>query len=118
MYYNNIGVFIDHQDGLNSIDELFDVTKVSPLNNYRPNFRISVKGKIYENETEVESIHLDSISTLEGGCHRNILHLKYPNSLTIEIYSDMYYAKNIGLVKFVRSNNNSIWELIRYKINQ
>jgi len=36
----------------------------------------------------------------------------------IEKYSSMYYAKNIGLVKFVETRNGKVWELLRYKIIQ
>ncbi len=61
---------------------------------------------------------MDSIANVSNINYKNILNIYYPNGTSRDIYSNMYYAKNIGLVKFVRSNDNSTWELIRYKIYQ
>lgn len=89
---------------------------IKPL--YKWDDRIAVRGIKYETQTDAEVLFEDSILTEENLKYKNILNLKYPSTNTNDIYSDMYYAKNIGLVKFVRSNDNSTWELIRYKINQ
>lgn len=117
-YYSGIGVVIHPNDGLNRLDELFEITETSPLNNFRGDFRIAVRGSKYETQTDAEVLFADSILTKDNQTYKNILNLKYPFTNTVDIYSEMYYAKNIGLVKFTRSNDNSTWELIRYKINQ
>ncbi|MCX6186395.1 MAG: hypothetical protein NTU43_05270 [Bacteroidetes bacterium] len=117
-YYSGIGITIHPEDGLIRPNELFEITETSPLNNFRGDFRIAIRGIKYETQTTAEVLFEDSIITKENLVFKNILNLKYPSQNTVDIYSNMYYAKNIGLVKFVRSNDNSTWELIRYKINQ
>ncbi len=117
-YYSTIGISIHPQDELNRKDELFEITETSPINNFRGDFRIAIRGIKYETQTDAEILFEDSIITNSKILYKNILNLKYPLTNTNDIYSNMYYAKNIGLVKFVRSNDNSTWELIRYKINQ
>ncbi|MBW7845603.1 MAG: hypothetical protein H3C45_08175 [Bacteroidia bacterium] len=117
-YYSNISSGSRPKDGNNLNDEHIYIKEFSPLNNYRGDFRIEIKGSTYETQTDAEILFEDSILTEENLIYKNILNLKYPSTNTNDIYSDMYYAKNIGLVKFVRSNDNSTWELIRYKINQ
>jgi hypothetical protein len=64
--------------------------------------------------------NMDSTVTEEGICYKDILRLHYPppGSQTYDYLLDMYYAKNIGLVKFHRRTDNSHWELVRYHINQ
>lgn len=117
-YYNNYGVVLHPTDEFNSQNELFEISEISPLNKFRGDFRIGLRGNKYETQTDAEVLFEDSIITKENLVFKNILNLKYPFQNTVDIYSNMYYAKNIGLVKFVRSNDNSTWELIRYKINQ
>ncbi|MFN4084241.1 MAG: hypothetical protein ACK4K9_11470 [Bacteroidia bacterium] len=117
-YYSNYGIVLHPIDEINSQNELFEISEISPLNNFRDNFRIGLRGNKYETQTDAEVFFEDSIITKENLVFKNILNLKYPFTNTNDIYSDMYYAKNIGLVKFERSTDNSVWELIRYKINQ
>lgn len=117
-YYSGIGITIHPNDGLKRLDEFFEIVETSPLNNFRGDFRISVRGVQYETQSEAEIKFIDSLITFEGGNYKNILMLKYPNPNTNDINNEMHYAKNIGLVKFTRSADNSTWELIRYKINQ
>lgn len=117
-YYSSIGITIHPEDGIGKLNELFSITETSPLNNFRGDFRLAIRGNKYETQTDAEVLFEDSIITNENLVFKNILNLKYPFPNTVDIYSDMYYAKNIGLVKFVRSNDNSTWELIRYNVNQ
>ncbi len=116
-YYSGIGITIHPEDGLIRPNELFEITETSPLNNFRGDFRIQIRGNTYQTQTEAEILFEDSIITVDNIKFKDILNLKYP-SITNDIYSNMYYAMNIGLVKFIRSNDNSTWELIRYNVNQ
>ena len=116
-YYTSIGITIHPQDSLNRTDELFEISETSPLNNFRGDFRVHIRGNTYQTQTAAEVLFEDSIITVDNIKYKDILNLNYP-SVTNDIYSNMYYAKNIGLVKFVRSQDNSTWELIRYNVNQ
>ena len=117
-YYTNYGISLHPNDGKDLNKELFEIMEISPINGYRGDFRIALRGNKYETQTDAEVLFEDSIITNENLVFKNILNLKYPFPNTVDIYSNMYYAKNIGLVKFVRSTDNSTWELISYKVNQ
>jgi hypothetical protein len=117
-YYSGIGVIIHPTDGFKRLDELFEITETSPLNNFRGDYRIASRGNQYETQSEAEIIIIDSLVSTQGNIFKDIVQLEYPNGNTNDINSKMFYAKNIGLIKFERSSDKSIWELIRYKINQ
>lgn len=117
-YYTNYGISLYPIDELNSKNELFGIREVSPVTNFRTQFRIEIIGNNYENQSGFEINIVDSINLSTNMSFRDVLNLNYPNGTSNDMYNEMYYAKNIGLVKFTRSNDNSTWELIRYKINQ
>ncbi|MFZ4799806.1 MAG: hypothetical protein ACOYMA_20105 [Bacteroidia bacterium] len=117
-YYINYGISLYPKDGNNLNNELFEIQQLSPLNNYKGSYHIYVEGVNYSNQQGADINYLDSIVNDEKKIFKNVLNIYYPNGTSSDIYSNMYYVKNIGLVKFVRSNDNSTWELIRYKINQ
>jgi hypothetical protein len=117
-YYINFGITLYPKDGDNLNNELFGIVQLSPLNNHKGSYHIYIDGKTYSNQQGADINFMDSIVTSDNITHKNILNIYYPNGTSSDIYSNMYYVKNIGLVKFVRSNDNSTWELIRYKIHQ
>jgi hypothetical protein len=117
-YYVNFGISLFPKDGNNLNNELFGIQQLSPMNNYKGSYHIYIEGEKYSNEQGADINFMDSIVTDENITYKNILNIYYPNGTSNDIYSNMYYAKNIGLVKFIRSNDNSTWELIRYNVNQ
>jgi hypothetical protein len=117
-YYTNIGISLYPRDGLDNSKELFGLGEISPVTNFRPQFRIEIIGSIYENQSGFEINFVDSISLSTNLFFKNVLNLNFPNGNSNDMYNQIYYAKKIGLVKFERGTDNSVWELIRYKINQ
>ncbi len=115
-YFYTLSIESYPKDGLNLNNELYNLVEVSARNNYLGNVLLNNKGGIYEKYDS--DIHFIDTITIQTKLYTNVLNLNYPNSTSHGLFSDAYYVKNIGLVKFVRSNDNSIWELIRYKINQ
>jgi hypothetical protein len=103
---------------MNYINELFGVSEISPVTNYRAQFRIESRGGVYENQSGFEINFIDSINLSTNLFFKNVLNLNYPSGNSNDMYNEILYAKNIGIIKFEKSTDNSIWELIRYKINQ
>lgn len=117
--YNRWGIDIYPKEGKKLTNELFGLEDATSLTNYFPNYRIEVRGGVYENQSGSEITMLDSITTQDNIVYKDVLWLKYQAGiLTRDYLDDMHYAKNIGLVKFHRFTDTSDWELIRYKIIQ
>jgi hypothetical protein len=111
----SISIYPKKEDG----GELFGLEESTPLNNFGAIYRLENRGGQYENQEGVEITMLDTLLTQNNIVYKNVLHLKYPTGQQTNDYlDDMYYAKNIGLVKFHRFTDTSNWELIRSHIVQ
>lgn len=116
-YYEMYGILRYPKDGINPSNELFGIQHLSPINNHRACYHAHIIGNVYQFESD-EMEFIDSLVTSDSLSFKDILHISYPDGSNHCIYSGMYYAKHIGLVRFKKSSDQSIWELIRYKINQ
>jgi hypothetical protein len=83
-YYSNIGTGSRPKDENNRNDEQFYISELSPLNNFRGNFRIEIRGNLYETQTDAEVLFEDSVITEENLVFKNILNLKYPFQNTVD----------------------------------
>ncbi len=118
IYYEQIGISLYPKDGNNLTNEIFEIQQLSPATNYRGSYHIYVEGNEYFNDQGAVIQNLDSIITSENSVYKDILNIYYPFGTTRDIYNNMYYSKNIGLIKFELSSDNSVWELIRFHIIQ
>lgn len=62
---------------------------------------------------------MDTIPLLivNGKQYKNILRKSNIPSISQDLYFTSYFVSKIGIVKFVR-NDNSVWELVRFKVKQ
>lgn len=59
---------------------------------------------------------LDSID-INGTVYKNVLFESNENNINPHLFLQAYYVRNIGLVRY-KLKNNSIWNLVKYKIHK
>lgn len=96
-------------------DEGFTIDVMMSLNSDRPVTRFSFKGNKYKNPGYYgETLTFSDSIKLINNVYRDIIHQIYPQSGP-DIISEAWYADSVGLIKY-KMQNNSVWELIRYKV--
>jgi hypothetical protein len=117
-YYGqtNVQLYPEHINDDSTYDkEIFSVIYTVEELNYLPIYRFWMSGNKYL--TNQEGGEFDTIQNLMvKGKSYDVLHLRNPQN-NFDIYKDAYFARDIGLVKFIRKDN-SVWELVKYKIKQ
>lgn len=117
--YTKYGISLYPKAGFNLPNELFGLKDSYSIQPNDAFYRLEIEGDNYSNQMGATIKHVDSIVTDQGLVYKDILHIFYPTGIqTYDYLLDMYYAKNIGLVKFHRRADNSHWELVRHQIKQ
>lgn len=109
----------DVNDNLNNpIDnEAFRIEFMYSQLNFNKVYRFFILGQNYDTINE-EDGHISFISGYDfnGKSIDSVLLVENPLS-NFDIYSKVWYAKNLGMIKY-KLKNGSVWELKNYKIKQ
>lgn len=117
--YTSYSTAIYPKEGHNLNDELFGIDDNYALQPNIAFYRLEFEGNVYSNQMGATVELIDSIESDLNIIYKDILHIYYPTGTkTYDYLLNMYYARNIGLVKFHRRADNSHWELVRYHANQ
>lgn len=97
--------------------ENFKIDFAYESSNYRTVYRAFIEGGVLHKINQHNGVW-DTLPKLklEIDSFQNVLHIKNHES-NKDPYLEAWYAKNIGLVKFIKKDGKT-WELIRYNIKQ